>query len=224
MSEKPTKDGNYGKEVEYTVTRSQTKFSYSTLKNSYILVWLVVTAIIFIMLVFQASKIRYLETKFTELETKVVDLETKVVDLETKSKNAYLNAQLRNWNDNKSLGVVFGSDSKFNLAQNHILSPNVAWIKLDRWNTLNKQQQQIIPIAPDFVIELLSTSDSLQIKQEKMREYIDSGVRLGLLINRKSRQVEIYRSGKDVEILNSPPRISGEDVLNGFVLNLEMVW
>jgi Uma2 family endonuclease len=57
-----------------------------------------------------------------------------------------------------------------------------------------------------------------------MKKYRDSGVRLGLLINRKSRQVEIYRPGKDVEILNSPPRISGEDVLNGFVLNLEMVW
>jgi len=218
MSDKPTKDGNYGKEVEYTVTRSQTKFSNSTLKNSYILVWLVVTAIVFITIVFQASKIRYLETKFTELETKVVDLETK-------PKNADLNAQLRNWNDNKSLGVVFGSDARFILAQNHILSPNVAWIKLDRWNTLNKQQQQqIIPIAPDFVIELLSTSDTLQIKQENMKKYRDSGVRLGLLINRKSRQVEIYRPGKDVEILNSPPRISGEDVLNGFVLNLEMVW
>jgi Uma2 family endonuclease len=204
--------------VDYKVTQYYGNGkSFYTLKNSYILVAFVAIPMILIMAVLQASKV-------ANLEAKVKELETKVVDLETESKNAYLNAQLRNWNDNKSLGVVFGSDAKFNLAQNQILSPNVAWIKSDRWNALNKQQQKVIPIAPDFVIELLSTSDSLQIKQEKMREYIDSGVRLGLLINRKSRQVEIYRPGKDVEILNSPPRISGEDVLNGFVLNLEMVW
>lgn len=57
-----------------------------------------------------------------------------------------------------------------------------------------------------------------------MREYIDNGVRLGLLINRKSRQVEIYRQGKEVEVLESPVTVSGEDILNGFVLNLGMIW
>ncbi|QEI40649.1 hypothetical protein BMF77_01219 [Dolichospermum sp. UHCC 0315A] len=42
--------------------------------------------------------------------------------------------------------------------------------------------------------------------------------------NRKSRQVEIYRPGKEVEVLNSPATVSGEDVLKGFVLNLGMIW
>lgn len=74
------------------------------------------------------------------------------------------------------------------------------------------------------MIELLSPSDSLKATQEKMREYLDNGVRLGLLINRKSRQVEIYRQGKEVEVLESPNTVSGEDVLNGFVLNLGMIW
>jgi Uma2 family endonuclease len=49
-------------------------------------------------------------------------------------------------------------------------------------------------------------------------------VRLGLLINRKSRQLEIHRPGKDVEVLESPATVSGEDVLKGFVLNLGMIW
>ena len=74
------------------------------------------------------------------------------------------------------------------------------------------------------MIELLSPSDSLKTTQEKMKEYIDNGVRLGILINRKSRQVEIYRSGKEVEVLDSPATVSGEDVLKGFVLNLGMIW
>ena len=37
-----------------------------------------------------------------------------------------------------------------------------------------------------------------------MKEYIDNSVPLGILINRKSRQVEIYRSSKEIEVLDSP--------------------
>lgn len=57
-----------------------------------------------------------------------------------------------------------------------------------------------------------------------MREYIDNGVRLGWLINRKSRQVEIYRQDQEVEVLESPVTLSGEDVLQRFILNFEVIW
>jgi Uma2 family endonuclease len=56
-----------------------------------------------------------------------------------------------------------------------------------------------------------------------MREYIANDVCLGILINRKSRQVEIYRPGKEVEVLESPTTVSGEGVLKGFVLSLGMI-
>jgi Uma2 family endonuclease len=139
--------------------------------------------------------------------------------------NAGLTAQLANWNDHESLGVAFGSDVGFILPNGAILSPNAAWINLERWNVLTEEEKQKFPpISPDFVVELLSPSDSLKVAQEKMREYIDNGVRLGLLINCKSQQVEVYRQGKEVEVLDSPTTVSGEDVLNGFVLNLGMIW
>ena len=102
--------------------------------------------------------------------------------------------------------------------------PSAAWIKLEKWNNLTEEEKEKFPpICPDFVIELLSPSDSLKTTQKKMKEYIDNGVRLGLLINRKFRQVEIYRPGQDVEVLDSPATVSGEDILKGFVLNLGMI-
>ena len=67
-------------------------------------------------------------------------------------------------------------------------------------------------------------SDPLKPLQEKMQEYIDNGTRLGWLINRKNRQVEIYRQGREKEILENPATLSGEDVLPGFVLNLSLIW
>lgn len=74
------------------------------------------------------------------------------------------------------------------------------------------------------MVEVLSPSDSLKKTQEKMKEYQDNGSRLGWLINRQSSQVEIYRQGQNVEVLESPASLSGEDVLPGFVLNLEPIW
>ncbi len=144
---------------------------------------------------------------------------------ETGNKNARITQQLMNWTDADGTGIAFDSSTCFKLPNGADRSPDASWIKLERWDALTEEEKQKFPpICPDFVVELLSPSDSLKVAQEKMREYIDNGVRLGWLINRKSRQVEIYRPGKEVEVLESPVTLSGEDVLNGFVLNLGLVW
>ncbi len=57
-----------------------------------------------------------------------------------------------------------------------------------------------------------------------MREYIDNGVRLGWLIEPSVKTVEIYRLNKQVEILNNPKTLSGENVLSGFILDLSEIF
>ncbi|MCC5623778.1 Uma2 family endonuclease [Nostoc sp. CHAB 5715] len=144
---------------------------------------------------------------------------------ETGNRNAGLTAQLWIWNEQNKLGIAFDSSTGFKLPNGADRSPDASWLRLERWNALTQEQQtKFIPLSPDFVVELLSPSDSLKVAQEKMREYIDNGVRLGWLINRKSRQVEIYRQGQEVEVLESPVTLSGEDVLQGFILNIEAIW
>ncbi len=73
-------------------------------------------------------------------------------------------------------------------------------------------------------MELRSDTDCLRRLQNKMQEYRDNGARLGWLIDLETRQVEIYRSGRDFEVLESPASLSGEDVLPQFVLNFEDIW
>lgn len=144
---------------------------------------------------------------------------------ETGNRNGRITQQLMNWTDADGTGIAFDSSTCFKLPNGADRSPDASWIKLERWDALtDEEKQKFPPICPDFVIELLSPSDSLKTTQEKMKEYIANGVRLGILINRKSRQVEIYRQGKEVEILDSPATVLGEDVLKGFVLNLGMIW
>ncbi|MCU0535923.1 MAG: Uma2 family endonuclease [Hydrococcus sp. Prado102] len=143
----------------------------------------------------------------------------------TGNRNAGLTAQLWFWNELNKLGMVFDSSTGFKLPNGADRAPDVAWIPLDKWNALTgEQQQKFLPLCPDFVIELRSPSDSLKTLQEKMLEYRENGTRLGWLIDRISKKVEIYRLEQDVEILDSPMTLSGENILPGFVLNLETIW
>lgn len=144
---------------------------------------------------------------------------------ETSISNAGLTAQIWNWNERNKLGKVFDSSTGFKLANGANRSPDASWVKLERWDALTpEQKKKFPPICPDLVVELMSPSDSLKETQDKMKEYRDNGARLGWLINRKSRQVEVYRPNQEVEILQSPTTVSSEDILPGFILNLESIW
>ncbi|NJK69737.1 MAG: Uma2 family endonuclease [Microcoleus sp. SU_5_3] len=144
---------------------------------------------------------------------------------ETGKRNVKLTTQLDIWNEQTELGEVFDSSTGFTLPNKADRSPDASWVEKSRWEALTpEQREKFIPLCPDFVIELVSPSDSLKKTQDKMQEYIENGCRLGSLINRKKREVEIYRPGTDVEILPSPQTLSGENVLPGFVLNLQKIW
>jgi Uma2 family endonuclease len=144
---------------------------------------------------------------------------------ETGKRNVKVTTQLDLWNEQTELGEVFDSSTGFTLPNKADRSPDASWVEKSRWSALTpEQREKFIPLCPDFVIELVSPSDSLKKTQEKMQEYMENGCRLGWLINRKKREVEIYRPGQDVEVLQSPLTLSGENVLPGFVLNLQKIW
>jgi Uma2 family endonuclease len=82
----------------------------------------------------------------------------------------------------------------------------------------------LLPLCPDFVLELLSPSDTLRELQDKMQEYIENGARLGWLIVPTERVVYVYRPGEPVERLENPEEIAGEPVLPGLVLQLGAIW
>jgi Uma2 family endonuclease len=144
---------------------------------------------------------------------------------ETGRRNTNLIIDVGNWNRQTQLGQVFDSSTCFKLPNGADRSPDLSWIRQDRWDALTpEQKEKFPPICPDFVIELMSPSDTLKTVQAKMQEYVDNGLELGWLLNRKDEQVEIYRSAQDVETLQSPTSLSGEAVLPGLVLDLGSIW
>jgi Uma2 family endonuclease len=143
---------------------------------------------------------------------------------ESGNRNANLTADLIFWNRQTNLGKAFDSSTGFILPSGAIRSPDAAWVSTERLIALDPDPEGFLPLAPDFVVELRSASDRLKPLQEKMQEYIDNGVRLGFLLNPQDRAVEIYRLGKGIEVLQSPAKIYGEDVLPGFVLSLDDIF
>lgn len=144
---------------------------------------------------------------------------------ETGNRNFEIYIDLGIWNRQNRLGKAFDSSTGFRLPNGATRSPDASWVKMERWEALTEEQRKkFLPLCPDFAVELVSETDDLEDTQEKMQEYLENGLRLGWLINPKTQQVEIYRPNREVEVLQSPSTLLGEDVLPGFVLDLEPIF
>lgn len=139
----------------------------------------------------------------------------------TSSNNSELIGELIIWNRKKKGGRVIESNGGFFLKDKSMRVPDVAWIQIDRWNALTKAEKQSFPhMAPDFVIELQSKTDSLEYLQSKMAKWISNGVRLAWLVCPESQTTFVYEPGKPQLALHFDDTLSGGEVLVGFSTRL----
>ncbi len=147
-------------------------------------------------------------------------------NLETSDKNSEINLQLRVWTKKDNSGKCFESDGMFTLPNGAKRAPDAFWISKEKYFALSEKEREegFAHIVPDFVIELRSKSDNLKKLKNKMLEYIENGVSLGWLIDPAEKRVYIYRANGEIEILETAEKVSGENVLNGFELDLTEIW
>jgi Uma2 family endonuclease len=144
---------------------------------------------------------------------------------ETGNRNAKLTQQLGNWTDSDRRGINFDSSTGFKLPNGADRSPDAAWMTLEKWEAIPPTQRiRFAPVCPDFVVKLRSPTDSLKPLQEKMTEYLANGASLGWLIDRKNRQVYIYRPQHSLECLENPAFVEGEGAIAGFRLDMAKIW
>ena len=143
---------------------------------------------------------------------------------ESSEQNGNLFGEVWYWNRQTNLGRTFDSSGGYDFTAigGGQLSPDVSWIEKSRLEGINIVR--FIPVVPDFVIELRSATDNLKPLQQKMIEYQRLGVRLGLLVNPKNQQVEIYRPEKEPEIIEIPVSIDCNEVMPGFILSMSRIW
>ena len=140
-------------------------------------------------------------------------------------RNSVLTRQLAEWAKKDGNGVTFDSSAGFSLPNGAKRSPDASWLRKDRWLSLRPEEQDgFAPLCPDFVVELRSPSDAVETLQKKMSEYLDNGAKLGWLLDPQTKRVYVYRPGAEVECLESPAKVEGENDLLGFILDVEEVW
>jgi Uma2 family endonuclease len=143
---------------------------------------------------------------------------------ESGKRNGNLFGEVWYWNRQTNLGEAFDSSTGYDFMAigGGKMSPDVSWIEQSR--LVGVEIVGFIPIVPDFVIELRSATDNLSPLQEKMQEYQRLGVRLGLLVNPKNKQIELYRPGQNAVTLDTPSSIDCSEVMPGFVLSMDRIW
>lgn len=140
------------------------------------------------------------------------------------NKNFILNGLFSQWVEaHLDLGYAFDSSGGFRLPDKSMRSADAAWIKKERWESIAlEEQKKFAPICPDFVIELRSESDSLIQLKKKMGKWIANGCLLAWLIDPIGKKAYVYKpSGSVLEITDSQKKLSGENVLPSFELDLK---
>ncbi|HFA47980.1 MAG TPA: Uma2 family endonuclease [Bacteroidetes bacterium] len=141
-------------------------------------------------------------------------------------REAKIIAYLGMWQMQSEMGEVYGSTTGFDLPDGSTRAPDAAWISDERLADMSPEEEEnnFIPVVPDFVVELRSSSDRLAKMKNKMKDiWMKNGVRLGWLIDPYKEKVYIYREDGSSDIVEgfSGNILSGEDIMPGFELPLE---
>jgi len=140
-------------------------------------------------------------------------------------RNTVIIRQLAEWAKRDGNGVTFDSSAGFTLPNGAQRSPDASWLRKARWQALSPEEQEsFAPLCPDFVVELRSPSDAVEVVQSKMSEYLDNGAELGWLFDPQTKRVYVYRPGTEVECLESPAKVEGDSPVEGFILDADEVW
>ena len=146
--------------------------------------------------------------------------------IESDYRNADVVAQLRQWAQRDGRGKVFGPSAEFILPSSAAYSPDAAWVSNKKLGKLSKEQKRKFPpLAPEFIVEVMSPSDRLKATQDKMEDWMSNGVELAWLIDGDRETVYIYRAGQPKpEKRIGEVVLSGEGPIKGFKLNLREIW
>ena len=143
----------------------------------------------------------------------------------TSANNSEIITEISIWNRKTKAGKVFDSSGGFFLADTSMRAPDLAWVRIERWTALSKKEKHSFPyLAPDFIIELESDTDSLAKLKSKMKKWVANGVRLACLISISKQKTYIYRSNGETSSVAFTQQLSGEDVLEGFTVVLSEIF
>jgi Uma2 family endonuclease len=116
-----------------------------------------------------------------------------------------------------NLGIVYAAGTGFLIHQNPdtVRAPDVAFVQQQSVEHICETEGYWVG-APDFVVEVVSPTDSVGYIEDKVAAWIDVGSRLIWVVSPTMHTVTVYRSLTDIAILTENDRLDGGDVVPGF--------
>lgn len=137
----------------------------------------------------------------------------------------FVSRELDFWAEEDGQGEASGPNTGFNLPDGSTLSPDASWVRKDRIARFTaEERKRFLPLCPDFVVEILSASDSVKVLQAKMEFWLSNGAQLGWLIDPYAATITIYRPCREPETLQRPDSIEAEAPVAGFRLTTSRLW
>jgi Uma2 family endonuclease len=92
-----------------------------------------------------------------------------------------------------NLGTVFGSSAGYELPSGDTLEPDASFISRERWSKGPEPRRgQFLKIAPNLVVEILSTATARRDRIEKKRIYESNGVDEYWLVDPQRREIAVF--------------------------------
>ena len=130
---------------------------------------------------------------------------------------ARLTGALVQYIEANGLGEVTGAETGFKLASDPdtVRAPDIGFVQRDRIPA-GELTEKFWPGAPDLAVEVTSPNDSSREVDEKVDDYLASGVRLIWVVNTTKRTVTVFQLNSEPLTLNESDSLNGLDVVRGF--------
>lgn len=127
---------------------------------------------------------------------------------------------LANWVRPRKLGRITGSSAGFILPGQTLRAPDVAFVRAER---LRQSTADYAELVPDLIVEVQSKTDVPEKLRQKIQELIELGAQVGLLIDPRTRTVEVYRA-TGIETLQDGDALTLPELLPGLTINISEIW
>lgn len=152
------------------------------------------------------------------------ELRITVVSTEGSYISSVIMHQVWNWIEAGGGGMTLESATAYDFPSGFRKRPDCSWISPERMPDAPRPWREKFDLIPDRAVEVRSPSQSITRQQEKMVEWIEGGVRLAWLIDPFVRKICVYRANGEIDELDDPAELSGEDVCQGLVIDMSQVW
>ena len=118
------------------------------------------------------------------------------------------------------LGRVLAAETGFQIASDPdtVRAPDVSFVTRERLQQAAFDRHKYFPGAPDFLVEILSPSDSYSDVEKKVAQWLAAGARLVVLADPAKQLLFAHRPGRPAQILTREDTLDASDVVFGWTV------